>query len=167
MRPKGQQVGRRQSIYRAVAIRASVVATALLAVAVPWATMATPVALAANQGSNGVVGVAGRAGKVVLERRGTWRELELANRDADTDIRVNVRSNKVATGLGQSVAIVARRTGDNEYRARVQFTRDGGIMLSAIRRARGTRSIIRARRAGPRGDPSTRLIRCRARSRSG
>ena len=66
---------------------------------VPWLRDAS-VTVAAD-GMNGVVGVAGSYGALLVERAGSWRELELTGSRADADVRVNVDTDKAATGRCQ------------------------------------------------------------------
>jgi len=130
----------------AIGVRGTKRLVALLAVlvtlGVPWVVSSNGVALAA-QNPNGSAGLAGTAGELLIQRSGHWRELQLPSPATDVDVRMNVSSNKVATGLGQSVTIIARRSGaNNEYRARVRFLRDGSVTLAIVRLVNGSRRII-------------------------
>lgn len=52
----------------------------------------------------------------------------------DTDVTVRLRTDSAATGFGQMVSIIGRRTGTNlEYRARVRFASGGVVWLGAVK----------------------------------
>ena len=124
---------------RRLAIRVVALAALLLSLTVPWALATRGVAHAGN----GVVGVAGTYGAITIDTSGTWRELELATKQRSTNVRVNVNSDKVATGVGQNVVLIARRTGpDTEYRVRLRFAPDGGVSFAILRIIHGARTYL-------------------------
>jgi parallel beta-helix repeat protein len=76
--------------------------------------------------------------------RGSAREVPLGvagTRDLDVSFRVS--TDRVATGAGQTVSVVARRTENAEYRVRLRMTIANRVELSVVRRINGT-----ARRIG-------------------
>jgi hypothetical protein len=124
-------------------MRAAALVVGVATLAVPWAGLSTVTALAAAHDNGAFLGPAGTAGTLVLEQSGTWRELQLAELAADFDVRFDVDSDKVATGRGQTVVVVARRTGrDTEYRLRLRFAPDGGVLVAVVKDVRGHRSLV-------------------------
>ena len=122
-------------------LRLVVVAALVAAVFAPW-TGSTPVAYA-DSGRTSVLGVAGTAGEVLLERRGSWGELQLPSQSANVDVRLNVETDKTATGRGQTVVVIARRSGRaTEYRARLRFEPTGAVTVTIVKLVRGTRQVI-------------------------
>ncbi len=110
----------------------------LATLVVPWVFTSLDPA----QASEGeFLGAAGESGYLVVDRKGTWRELEVGDDSLNVDVRLNVRSNKAATGFGQSVFVIAR-AGVAEYRARMRFTSTGKVVLTVIRVHNGSRSVI-------------------------
>ena len=77
----------------------------LATLVVPWVSTSLDPAQAA-QGE--ILGAAGESGFLVVDRKGTWRELEVGGDSHNVDVRFNVRSNKTPTGFGQSVFVIAR-----------------------------------------------------------
>ena len=126
-----------------IAVRRVVIAVLAMTLVVPWVTLTSAPVLGAGQPNGARLGLAGSAGDVVLDRRGTWGELELANSGRDLDLKLNVKSDKIATGRGQTVVLIARRVGrETEYRVRLRFVPDGGVAVAILRFINGRKTLI-------------------------
>ncbi len=87
--------------------------------------------------------VAGGKGQLRLPSRGSGHTVVARGVGGrDTDTRVSVATDKAATGFGQLLAVVARRSSAGEYRVRVRFTSAGEVRLSATRRTAGAESLV-------------------------
>ena len=79
--------------------------------------------------------VSSGTGKIDLLTAGAGRSARLlAAFAANTDVTVRVRTDVAATGFGEMISIIGRRTGTNlEYRARLRFAPGGGVWLAAVK----------------------------------
>ncbi len=79
--------------------------------------------------------VNGGMGRMMIRLVGNGRGALLTWNDVqDVDVAVTVQTDKVATGSGQYLYVVARRIGaGNEYQMRVRITSDSKVRLQAVR----------------------------------
>lgn len=104
-------------------------------------TMSNGWGSAATGGAYSLVGertnfqVDGAAGDMLVPEKGVGRSAYLMRATAqDVDLRVRVQSNKVATGSGQYVCLIARRiTGGTQYQGVIRFDPAGNVHLRVDR----------------------------------
>jgi len=70
-------------------------------------------------------------GSMTTPSAGSLRSTLIGPSVADVDISFSVAANKTATGTHQFVYAVARRNGNNEYRAKMRFDTDGNVYVGA------------------------------------
>jgi parallel beta-helix repeat protein len=126
------------------------------------ATMMLPAVLAGGSDAVAATGpaAAGANGSLRFVRGGTWRELFISSSAAAADVRFNVATDKVATGSGQTVSVVARRVRNvGEYRVVIRFASDGAVYAAVVRLVRGQRTMFApfTRIATLRHEPGTYL----------
>ena len=106
--------------------------------AFPWAISGTDAVLAGSGTT-----AAGDHGYMRFLRRGEWRELYLFTSTKSANVLFNVTTDKVATGSGQKVVVVARRVRNvGEYRVVLRFASDGGVFSTIVRFHRGVRTTV-------------------------
>ncbi len=138
-----QRGGASRSPAERIAVRSLAITALILSLVVPWVTLPPPAALAGGQRSGIDIGPAGSAGSVVFERRRTWGELQLADSGQDVDLKLNVETDRVSTGRGQTVVLIARRVErGTEYRVRLRFLADGGVVAAVTRFVGGAKTLI-------------------------
>jgi parallel beta-helix repeat protein len=125
-------MGRHGRHVRRLAIAAALLLTSLVGASFVSAADDQPAAPAAAANTSLTVG------------RGSVRELSLGDEAArDIDVSFRLSADRAATGAGQTVSVVARRTTNAEYRVRVRLTSTNRVQLSVVRRVNGN-----ARRVG-------------------
>ena len=89
------------------------------------------------------VAAAHSSGSVVVRDNWLWKEAAIAAGQTNLDVVFNVRTNKIPTGHGESVALVARRTSaGNEYRIRVRFTANRSVRVTVTRLVNGNKVVL-------------------------
>ena len=85
----------------------------------------------------------GQAGMTIIRRQRTFGDVGLSEAVNDMSLRLRVSTDKVATGRGQMVAVVARQDGARgEYRLVTRFLRDGTVSLQLVKLADGRRTAL-------------------------